>query len=452
MFESLTSSLTNVLQRMQSKHVISSEDFDIAMEEVKVALLEADVSLSVVKDFINNVKEKIIGETTVKGVLPTQMIIKRIQDCLIEILGSEKQDLNISGSSFSVIMMVGLQGVGKTTTSAKLALKLKNKKKKVLMASLDLYRPAAQTQLEILGNQIEVSTLPIIEGQSAIDIAKRAVENAQNDNCDVLILDTAGRLHVDQVMMEELKTIKDLTSPTEVILVADSMIGQDAVNIAKSFNESIGVTGVILTRVDGDARGGAALSMKMSIGSPIKFIATGEKLSDLDDFYPDRIAKRILNMGDVVSLVEKATEAVGKHAIDEMQKKAQKGKFDLNDLVQQLKALNKLGGIANILKFMPNFGSDVKKQVSGIADDSRIKQYIAIVNSMTKKEKENPKILNGARKARISKGSGVPINTINMLIKQFNQMSNLMNKFSKVDYSKFKNVDLMNLLKDKGSV
>ena len=449
MFESLTSSLTNIIQKMQSKHVISSEDFDSTMEEVKIALLEADVALSVVKDFINNVKEKIVGETTVKGVLPTQMIIKKIQDCLIEILGSEKQDLNISAKPFSVIMMVGLQGVGKTTTTAKLALKLKNKKKEVIMASLDLYRPAAQKQLEILGKQIDVKTLPIIENQAPVDIVKRAMEEAQRGNYSVLILDTAGRLHIDQVMMEELKAIKDLSCPSEIILVADSMIGQDAVNVAKSFNDSIGVTGVILTRVDGDSRGGAALSMKMSIGSPIKFIATGEKLSDLDDFYPDRIAKRILNMGDVVSLVEKATEAVGKHAIDEMQKKAQKGKFDLNDLVQQLKALNKLGGIANILKFMPNFGSDVKRQVSGIADDSRVKQYIAIVNSMTKKERENPKILNGARKARIAKGAGVQINTINMLLKQFNQMSTLMNKFSKVDYNKLKNVDLMNLFKEK---
>ncbi|RZB13144.1 signal recognition particle protein [Ehrlichia minasensis] len=449
MFESLTSSFTNIIQRMQSKHVISSEDFDSTMEEIKIALLEADVALSVVKDFISNVKEKIVGETTVKGVLPTQMIIKKIQDCLIEILGSEKQDLNISAKPFSVIMMVGLQGVGKTTTAAKLALKLKNKKKEVIMASLDLYRPAAQKQLEILGKQIDVQTLPIIENQAPIDIVKRAMEAAQHGNHSVLILDTAGRLHVDQIMMEELKAIKDFSCPSEIILVADSMIGQDAVNVAKSFNDSVGITGVILTRVDGDSRGGAALSMKMSIGSPIKFIATGEKLSDLDDFYPDRIAKRILNMGDVVSLVEKATEAVGKHAIDEMQKKAQKGKFDLNDLVQQLKALNKLGGIANILKFMPNFGSDVKRQVSGIADDSRVKQYIAIVNSMTKNERANPKILNGARKARIAKGAGVQVNTINMLLKQFNQMSSLMDKFSKVDYNKLKNVDLMNLFKEK---
>ncbi|QGR02607.1 signal recognition particle protein [Ehrlichia ruminantium] len=448
MFETLTSSLTAVLQRMQSKHIISSEDFDAAMEEVKVALLEADVALSVVKDFIGNIRNKIVGETTVRGVLPTQMIIKRIQDCLIEVLGVEKQDLNLSAKPFAVVMMVGLQGVGKTTTTAKLALRLKNNNKEVLMASLDLYRPAAQTQLEILGKQIEVDTLPIIEKQQPVDIAARAIAVANESNYDVLIFDTAGRLHVDEMMMEELKAIKSITSPSEVILVADAMIGQDAVNVVKSFNDHIGITGIILTRIDGDSRGGAALSMKMSTGTPIKFLATGEKLSDLDDFYPDRIARRILNMGDVVSLVEKATEAVGKSAIDEMQKKAQKGKFDLNDLVQQLKALNKLGGISNILKFMPNFGSAVKRQVSGIANDSRVKQYIAIVNSMTKKERENPKILNGARKTRISKGSGVPINVINMLIKQFNQMSSLMNKFSKVDYNKIKDADFMNLLKN----
>ncbi|KJV65412.1 MULTISPECIES: signal recognition particle protein [Ehrlichia] len=444
MFESLTSSLSNVIQRIQSKHVISSEDFDATMEEVKVALLEADVSLVVVKDFISNVKKKIVGETTVKGVLPTQMIIKKIQDCLIEILGSEKCELNISNKPFSVIMMVGLQGVGKTTTTAKLALKLKNKGKEVLMVSLDVYRPAAQKQLEILGEQIDVQTLPIIENQTPIEIVKRSVNIVQQNDFNVLILDTAGRLHIDQVMMEELQAIRDLTSPSEVILVVDSMIGQDAVNVAKSFDGSIGITGIILTRVDGDSRGGAALSMKMSVGSPIKFIATGEKLSDLDDFYPDRIAKRILNMGDVVSLVEKATEAVGKHAIDEMQKKAQKGEFDLNDLVQHLQALNKLGGIANILKFIPNFGADIKRQVSVIANDSRSKQYIAAINSMTKQERKNPKILNGARKARIAKGSGVNINIINMLIKQFNQMSNLMNKFSKL-----KNTNFMNLFNEK---
>ncbi|GAT75423.1 signal recognition particle protein, partial [Ehrlichia ruminantium] len=389
-----------------------------------------------------------VGETTIKGVLPTQMVIKKIQDCLIEILGVEKRDLDLSAKPFAVIMMVGLQGVGKTTTTAKLALRLKNKKKEVLMASLDLYRPAAQTQLEILGKQIDVKTLPIIEKQQPIDIAKRAITVAKESNCNVLIFDTAGRLHVDEIMMEELKAIKAITSPSEIILVADAMIGQDAVNVVKSFDSNIGITGIILTRIDGDSRGGAALSMKMSTGTPIKFLATGEKLSDLDDFYPDRIARRILNMGDVVSLVEKATEVVGKTAIDEMQKKAQKGKFDLNDLVQQLKALNKLGGISNILKFMPNFGSDVKRQVAGIANDSRIKQYIAIVNSMTKKERANPKILNGSRKTRIAKGSGVPVNVINMLIKQFNQMSNLMNKFSKVDYNKFKDVNFMNLLKN----
>ncbi|WP_395877220.1 signal recognition particle protein [Ehrlichia muris] len=444
MFESLTNSLSNVIQRMQSKHVISSEDFDATMEEVKVALLEADVSLVVVKDFISNVKEKIVGETTVKGVLPTQMIIKKIQDCLIEILGSEKCELNISNKPCSVIMMVGLQGVGKTTTTAKLALKLKNKGKEVLMVSLDVYRPAAQKQLEILGEQIDVQTLPIIENQPPIEIVKRSVNIVQQNDFNVLILDTAGRLHIDQVMMEELQAIRDLTSPSEVILVVDSMIGQDAVNVAKSFDSSIGITGIILTRVDGDSRGGAALSMKMSVGSPIKFIATGEKLNDLDDFYPDRIAKRILNMGDVVSLVEKATEAVGKHAIDEMQKKAQKGEFDLNDLVQHLQALNKLGGIANILKFIPNFGADIKRQVSVIANDSRSKQYIAAINSMTKQERKNPKILNGARKARIAKGSGVNINVINMLIKQFNQMSTLMNKFSKL-----KDTNFMNLFNEK---
>ncbi|MEC4734422.1 MAG: signal recognition particle protein [Wolbachia endosymbiont of Halictus tumulorum] len=445
MFKSLTESLNSVFSKLRGKSIISEDDFNLAMREIRIALIEADVSLEVAKKFINDIKDKVIGEKVIKSVSPAQMIIKIVQDNLVAVLGSEKSDLNLAVKPPAVIMMVGLQGAGKTTTSGKLALKLKKQKKKVMLASLDIYRPAAQKQLEVLGKQIDVQTLPVVIDEKPITITKRAI--AKNDNYDVLILDTAGRLHIDNNMMNELKAVKEIASPAEVILVADAMIGQDAVNIAKSFNEVIGVTGIILTRVDGDARGGAALSMKMIADCPIKFIACGEKLSDLDDFYPDRIAKRILSMGDVVSLVEKAAEIVGQEEIDKLQKKVKKGKFDLNDLVGMLKTLSKMDGISNIMKFIPS--SFTKKLSSSVPDDNKVKKYIAIINSMTEKERQNPDILNGKRRLRISKGSGTTVTDINLLIKQYNQMSSMVNKFSKVDHSKLKESDLMDMLSRK---
>ncbi|MDN5248371.1 MAG: signal recognition particle protein [Wolbachia endosymbiont of Tyrophagus putrescentiae] len=439
MFKSLTENLSTVFNKLKGKSFISEDDFNLAMREVRIALIEADVALEVAKKFINDIKDKVVGEKIIKSVSPAQMIIKIVQDNLVTILGSEKSDLNLSVKPPVVIMMVGLQGAGKTTTSGKLALKLKKQKKRVLLASLDIYRPAAQKQLEVLGKQIEVKTLPIIANKKPLEIAETAMEEAKG--YDVLILDTAGRLHIDDDMMKELKDVKELTSPAEVILVADSMTGQDAINIAKSFNEKIGVTGIILTRVDGDARGGAALSMKMATNCPIKFIACGEKLSDLEDFYPDRIAKRILSMGDVVSLVEKAAEIVGQAEIDRLQKKVKKGKFDLADLAAQLKTLNKLGGIAGLIKFIPS--SLTKKLGGGVPDDSKVKKYIAIISSMTEKERSEPNILNGKRRLRIAKGSGTSVADVNLLIKQYNQMSSMVNKFSK---SKTKESDLMDIL------
>lgn len=442
MFKSLTDNLSAVFSKLKGKSLISEDDFNLAMREIRIALIEADVSLEVAKKFINNIKDKVVGEKVIKSISPAQMIIKIVQDNLVAILGSEKSDLNLSVKPPAVIMMVGLQGAGKTTTSGKLALKLKKQKKRVLLASLDIYRPAAQKQLEVLGKQIDVKTLPIIANKKPLEITKMTMEEAKG--YDVVILDTAGRLHIDDSMMNELKDVKKLTSPAEIILVADAMTGQDAINIAKSFNEAIDITGIILTRVDGDARGGAALSMKMITNCPIKFIACGEKLSDLDDFYPDRIAQRILNMGDVVSLVEKAAEIVGKEEIDKLQKKVKKGKFDLNDLVGQLKALNKMGGITSIMKFIPS--SFTKKLNSGVPDDSKVKKYIAIISSMTEKERQDPSVLNGKRRLRIAKGSGTSVTDVNLLIKQYNQMSSIVSKLSKTDHSKTKEADLMDLL------
>ncbi|MBV0899610.1 MAG: signal recognition particle protein [Wolbachia endosymbiont of Fragariocoptes setiger] len=442
MFKSLTDSLSSVFNHLKGKSFISEDDFNLAMREIRIALIEADVALEVAKKFINDIKDEVIGKEIIKKVSSAQMIAKIVQDNLVKVLGSEKSDLNLSVKSPVIIMMVGLQGAGKTTTSGKLALKLKKQKKKVLLASLDVYRPAAQKQLEVLGKQIDVKTLPIVENKQPIEIAKIAVEEAKA--YDVLILDTAGRLHIDDGMMNELIDIKKLVSPTEIILVGDSMMGQDTINITKAFNEAISLTGIILTRVDGDARGGAALSMRMITNCPIKFIANGEKLTDIEDFYPDRIAKRILNMGDVVSLVEKAAEIVGQEEIDKLQKKVRKGKFDLNDLVNQLKTLNRMGGIANIMKFIPS--SFTKKLNNGVPDDSKVKKYIAIIGSMTEKERQDPNILNGKRRIRIAKGSGTNVSDVNLLIKQYSQMSSVVSTLSK---SKNKELELMDIFNKK---
>ncbi|WP_169193050.1 signal recognition particle protein [Anaplasma platys] len=449
MFDSLTKGLSSALQKLSGKREISSKDFDLVMEDITQALLDADVNLNVVDEFMDNVRGKIVGGGVVKGVSSGQMIIKRIEECLIEVLGNEKSALNLTGKVPAIIMMVGLQGVGKTTNTVKVALKLKKSGKSPLVASLDIYRPAAQEQLQVLADKVAISNLPIVTGEKPLDIAKRALAEAKKGNHDVLLLDTAGRLHIDQEMIDELKVIKEEMSPAETILVVDSLMGQDAVVVVRKFNEELELTGTIFTRADGDSRGGAILSMKMVAGCPIKFMSTGEKPEDLDDFYPDRVARRILNMGDVASLVEKAVEAVGQETIDDLQSKAKKGKFDLDDLVIQLKALNKMGGIANIMKFIPAFGHDVKRKVAGIADDSKVDMYIAIINSMTKRERANPDILNGARKTRIAKGAGVKVDVVNALLKQYNQMKAMIGKFSQMKMDKMAESDIMKLLKHK---
>ncbi|MEH0831371.1 signal recognition particle protein [Anaplasma bovis] len=447
MFSSLTKGFSSAFQKIRGKREISDKDFDLVMEDVAQALLDADVNFRIVDDFVNSVKGKIIGGDVVKGVLPEQMVIKRIEECIVEILGAEKSELDLGGKPPAVIMMVGLQGVGKTTNTAKIALKLKKGSKKVLVASLDIYRPAAQDQLRILSENVGVDSLPIVEKEKPLDIAERALHHAKEGGYDVLVLDTAGRLHIDEEMIEELQLVKNKVSPRETILVVDSMMGQDAVNVVRVFNDKLGITGTSFTRVDGDSRGGAILSMRMVSGCPIKFMSTGEKPDDLDDFYPDRIARRILNMGDVASLVEKAVEAVGKEKMEDLQAKAKKGKFDLDDLVIQLKALNKMGGIASIMKFIPSFGGDMRRKMSSMTDDSKVDKYIAVINSMTKQERSNPEILNGARKLRIAKGAGVKIDVVNALLKQYNQMNSMIGKFSKMKMDAVKDSDIMDLLK-----
>ncbi|UWI83252.1 signal recognition particle protein [Wolbachia endosymbiont of Howardula sp.] len=445
MFQSLTTSLNAIFSKIKGNSIISENQFNLAIREIRVALIEADVALEVIKIFISNIKDKVIGEQIIKQVSPVQAIIKIVYDNLVMTLGSEKSNLKIHEKKLTIIMLVGIQGSGKTTISGKLALKLKQQKKKVMLISLDIYRPAAHTQLELIGKQIDVHTLSHIINETPCEIARRAIELAKKEKYDIIILDTAGRLHIDHEMMQELKDIKDITRPTEILLIADAMIGQDAINIAKSFNKILDLTGIILTRIDGDSRGGVALSMKMMTKCPIKFISCGEKLSSLEDFYPERIANRILDMGDIVSLVEKATEIVGQEEIDKIQKRVQKGKFDFNDLMRILTTVNKMDGINNIIKFMP--GSLTKRiNPKGALDNITVKKYISIIRSMTREEKFNPNILNTKRRMRIVQGSGTKMSDINLLLKQYTQMRSMIYKLSKVDQKKLQESDFMNML------
>lgn len=433
MFNSLSDSLSGVFSRLRGKGLITEEDVGNAMREVRIALLEADVALPVVKDFIAKVKEKAIGEAVVKSVSPAQMIIKIVQDELTAVLGSEGQELNLRASPPVVVMMCGLQGSGKTTSTGKLALFLKNKQnKKSLLASLDIYRPAAQEQLATLGRQLQVDTLPVVTGEKPVAITKRALSEARKGGYDVLFLDTAGRLHIDDDLMAELAEVKKLAEPTETLLVADSLTGQDAVNVATTFHEKIGVTGIILTRVDGDARGGAALSMKAVTGQPVKFIGTGEKPSDLEPFYPDRAAQRILGMGDVASLVEKAAEVADEAEAARMAKKMQKGSFNYNDLYKQFQMINKMGGFGGVMSMLPGIGKLQGKLEEAGVDETLIKRQMAVILSMTKQERMHPKLMNPSRKERLAKGAGVSIGEVNKLTKQMKQMSLAMKKFGKM--------------------
>lgn len=431
MFESLSTRLTGVFDRLKRRGALSESDVAEAMREIRIALLEADVALPVVKDFVARVRERAVGQEVVKSITPGQMVVKIVHDELVKVLGSETSELRL-GTPPAVVLMAGLQGSGKTTTSAKLARLLRLKeRKKVLLASLDTQRPAAQHQLEVLARQVEVASLPIVPGQGALDIARRALETARREGYDVLILDTAGRLSVDEALMQELVALRDLARPAETLLVADALTGQDAVNTARIFHERVGLTGIVLTRMDGDARGGAALSMRHVTGQPIKLVGVGEKLDALEPFHPERVASRILDMGDVVSLVEKAAELVDKDEAERLAKKLQKGSFDLGDLRAQLQQMRKMGGMKGILGKLPGIQKVQKQLDEAKLDDRLIARQCAIIDSMTPKERRNADLLNASRKRRIAAGSGTTVQEVNRLLKQHRQMQDMMKRVKK---------------------
>ena len=430
MFESLTDKLSGVFARITSRGVLNDKDIDEAMREIRVALLEADVALPVVKDFVARVKEEARGEKLVRSIQPGQLVVKIVHDELVKLLGAEDGGLNLNVVPPAVILMAGLQGSGKTTSSAKLA-KMLGKNRKVLLASLDVYRPAAQEQLEQLARQIGGHSLPIVNGEKPLAITGRALDVAKKGGFDVLILDSAGRLHIDDALMEELQAVKKLASPAETLLVADAMMGQDACNVAREFNEKLGGTGILLTRIDGSSRAGAALSMRMIAGVPVKYLGTGEKTDEMEEFHADRIAGRILGQGDVVSLVERAIEKVDREEADKMAARMMKGKFDLEDLLSQLRQIQKLGSLGGIMGMIPGL-SKFKNQIAdaGIGD-ALIKKQEAIILSMTKAERKNPDIIKASRKKRIAAGSGVEVHDVNKLLKQYEQMASMMKKMGR---------------------
>lgn len=445
MFNRLTESISNTFSKLRGKGLLKEEDINDAMREIRVALLEADVALPVAKEFIEKVKAKAIGEEVVKSISPAQMVVKIVHDELANMLGGdndEAQELNLNANPPVVVLVAGLQGSGKTTSCGKLANFLKTKKnKKVLLASLDIYRPAAQQQLEILGKQVGVESLEIIAGQKPKDITERAMKKARTEGFDVLILDTAGRLHIDEELMAELKEVEAIAKPTETFIVADAMTGQDAVNIAKEFSAQIKLTGIILTRMDGDARGGAALSMKSITGCPIKFVGVGEKISEFEPFQAKRVAGRILDMGDVVSLVEKAKENFDQDEAEKMMKKIQKGGFDMDDMLKQIKMIQKMGGMGGMAGLIPGLGKFKSQIEEANIDQNVFKKQIAIIQSMTKQEKRFPKVLNGSRKRRIASGSGTTVQEINILMKQYLQMSKMMGKMKGLNPAKLNNMN-----------
>jgi len=431
MFDSLQSRLGGVFDKLRGRGALSESDVDAALAEVRTALLEADVALGVIDDFIAKVRPRAIGENVIRSVQPGQQVVKIVHDQLVETLGSDNAALNL-GSAPAPILMVGLQGSGKTTTSAKLAMLLQNKeKKRVLMASLDVNRPAAMEQLKILGEQAAVATLPIVAGQTPLAIAKRAMAAARVGGYDVVILDTAGRQHVDEQLMAEVALVRDAVKPHETLLVADSLTGQDAVNIAKSFNERVPLSGIILTRADGDARGGAALSMRAVTGAPIKFLGVGEKLEALEAFHPARVAARILDMGDVVGLVERATETIDKEKAEKLAAKMKKGSFDMDDLAEQLRQMKKLGGMKGVLAMLPGVGKVQSQLDAAGIDDKILTHQEAIISSMTKKERADPDLVNGSRRRRIAAGAGVEVSDVNKLLKMHRQMSDVLKKVGK---------------------
>lgn len=433
MFENLTKRLGGIFDTLKKRGFLSEDDIQKAMREIRIALLEADVALPVVKDFITQVKERALGSEVIKSVSPGQMIVKIVQDHLVEVLKSDDSALNLKSATPAVIMMVGLQGSGKTTTSGKLAGFLKkHHKKNVLLVSTDIYRPAAQKQLAVVGNQLQIESLEIIDDQKPKDIAERAMKTARTKGFDVVIFDTAGRLHIDDDLMDELRVLKDVTNPVETLLVADAMTGQDAVNVAKSFHAKLDITGSVLTRIDGDGRGGAALSMRHITQRPIKFLGFGEKLDQLEVFDPDRIAGRILDMGDIVGLVEKAAENLQSKDAEALAKKMEKGIFSLADYQSQLEQMEKMGGISSLMGMMPGFNKMKDKMQENGMDDKVLRRQIAIIQSMTPKERHNPNMLNASRKRRIAKGCGQEVQFINKLLKQFEQTRDVMKRMKKM--------------------
>ena len=433
MFENLGNRLNDVFTRLTRKGALKESDVDEALREVRVALLEADVALPVVRDFLDAVKQKAVGEAVIRSVTPGQMVVKIVQDELTALLGGENRELDLAATPPAVILMVGLQGSGKTTTAAKIAARIRGRSnKRVLMASLDTQRPAAQEQLAILGRQAGIETLPIVAGQAAGDIAQRALTAGKLEGYDIVILDTAGRLAIDEELMDEAATIHEQAKPVETLLVADAMTGQDAANVARAFADRMAVTGIVLTRVDGDARGGAALSMRAVAGVPVKLMGTGEKLDALEDFHPERVASRILGMGDIVSLVEKAAEQVEQDEAEKLAAKMAKGQFDLDDMVDQLQKLTKIGGLEGMMGMLPG-ARNIKAQLANAKlDDRVIGRQIAIIRSMTRAEKRNIRLLNGSRKRRIAAGSGTQVQDVNRVIKQYRDMAKMMKKVGKM--------------------
>ena len=431
MFDTLAEKLGGVFDRLARRGALTESDVDTAMREIRIALLEADVALPVVKDFVAKVREQAVGQAVIKSVTPSQMVVKIVNDALIETLGGENAELDLNAPAPVPVLMVGLQGSGKTTTSAKLALRLKKDKKRVLLASLDVYRPAAQEQLAQLGKQIDVAVLPVIAGEKPKAIAARAMAEAKK-GYDVVILDTAGRLHIDLDMMAEVAEIRSLVNPHETLLVVDALAGQDAANIAREFNEKIGITGIVLTRIDGDSRGGAALSMRAITGRPIKFLGAGEKVEALEPFHPDRLAGRILGMGDVVSLVETAAEKMDKDEAERVAKRMMDGRFDLNDLLSQLRQMRKMGDLKGLLGLIPGMGKFKAQIDAANIDDKVFKRQEAIILSMTPRERRNPDIIKASRKKRIADGCGLTVQEVNRLLKQYDQMADMMKKVKKM--------------------
>jgi signal recognition particle subunit SRP54 len=432
-FDSLSDRLGGVFDRLRGRGALTEADVRTAMREVRVALLEADVALPVARSFVDKATEAAIGQDVLRSVTPGQQVVKIVHDTLVEMLGPDTAELDIAVTPPAVMMLVGLQGSGKTTTTAKLAKLLSGReRKKVLMASLDVNRPAAQEQLAVLGQQVEVATLPIVAGQQPVDIARRAMNAAKLQGFDVLMLDTAGRLHVDQALMDEMKAVADVSQPNEILLVVDALTGQDAVNVAQNFSEQVPLTGVVLTRMDGDARGGAALSMRAVTGKPIKFAGVGEKLDAIEPFHPKRVAGRILGMGDVVSLVERAAESIQAEDAERIASRMAKGQFDMNDLRAQLQQMRRMGGLGALAGMIPGMKKAQAAMASGAVDERLLLRMDAMITSMTPRERSKPELLNAKRKIRVAKGSGTTVQDVNKLLKMHQEMSTAMKKLKKM--------------------